>query len=102
VDCPWGQKAFNAYLGDDETAWQQYDAVELLKMIQSTVPIRIDQGEMDQFLEEQLKPWSFMEIAEEKQLPVTYQSHAGYDHSYFFIQSFINEHLEFHARHLAD
>ncbi len=100
IDCPWGQKAFTAYLGEDTSTWKQYDAVELLKDIQNTPPIRIDQGEMDQFLEEQLKPWTFINIAQEKNLPVTYSAHAGYDHSYFFIQTFIEEHLLFHSRFL--
>jgi S-formylglutathione hydrolase len=102
VNCPWGQKAFTAYLGDDKEAWKAYDAVELMKQQSQSIPIRIDQGEMDSFLEEQLKPWILTETAEQAGHSVLYQTHPGYDHSYFFIQSFIGQHLEFHAQYLKD
>ncbi|ASA56574.1 S-formylglutathione hydrolase [Vibrio gazogenes] len=100
VACPWGQKALKAYLGDDQTQWQAYDATELLRQKACPVPILIDQGEMDPFLEEQLKPWDLLEVADHQQCELTYQSHPGYDHSYYFIQSFIESHLQFHAQHL--
>ncbi|MDW6003332.1 S-formylglutathione hydrolase [Vibrio mangrovi] len=98
--CPWGQKALKAYLGDNQTAWQDYDATELLRKNACPLPMLIDQGEMDQFLEEQLKPWDLLEVADHQNCELTYQSHPGYDHSYYFIQSFIESHLQFHAQYL--
>ncbi len=100
MNCPWGQKAFRAYLGEDKTQWQRYDALELLSNSDQVIPIHIDQGEKDNFLEEQLKPWLLKEAADKKGWPLSYQTHPGYDHSYFFIQSFIDQHLEFHAKYL--
>ncbi|SJN53449.1 S-formylglutathione hydrolase [Vibrio ruber] len=101
VACPWGQKALKAYLGEDQALWQDYDATELLKQKGCALPILIDQGEMDPFLEEQLKPWDLLEVADHQHCELTYQSHPGYDHSYYFIQSFIESHLQFHALYLS-
>lgn len=97
---PWGQKAFRHYLGEDKSTWEQYDAVELMKAVPVTTPILVDQGEADNFLSEQLKPETLQAAAEAKQLDVQIRLHPGYDHSYFFIQSFISEHLAFHAQFL--
>jgi S-formylglutathione hydrolase len=96
--CPWGQKAFKAYLGDDQSTWEKYDALELIKRVGdvSQTPILIDQGDADQFLAEQLNFDSFKRYCETQNYPVTCRLQNGYDHSYFFIASFINEHLEFH------
>ncbi|ASD66746.1 S-formylglutathione hydrolase [Pseudoalteromonas piscicida] len=101
-NCPWGQKALTGYLGDDKQHWQQYDATELLLSYASPTkrPIRIDQGSSDQFLDEQLKPWLFEQAAEKADYPITLNMHDGYDHSYFFISTFIENHLEFHARYM--
>ena len=100
MQCPWGQKAFNAYLGTDFDAWKQYDASELLKQGPASLPILVDQGEADGFLVEQLKPEALVAAAEVHHSNVEVRMHPGYDHSYFFISTFIDEHLSFHAKHL--
>ena len=100
LNCPWGQKAFTQYLGDDKTQWQQYDASELIRDARQFVPARIEQGNADQFLEEQLKPDTLTNAANISGYPLELYSHDGYDHSYYFIASFIEDHLRFHAAHL--
>ncbi|MGY2576185.1 S-formylglutathione hydrolase [Vibrio sp. C8] len=97
---PWGQKAFRNYLGEDKSKWLQYDAVELMKTHLVTAPILIDQGNADNFLTEQLKPETLQSAAIEAKANLTLRIQPGYDHSYYFIQTFIDEHLEFHAKHL--
>ncbi|RWR02680.1 S-formylglutathione hydrolase [[Pantoea] beijingensis] len=97
---PWGQKAFTAYLGSDPDQWCQYDSCWLLRQAKSTVPLLIDQGDNDQFLADQLHPERLQEIAQEIGWPLTLRIQPGYDHSYFFIASFIEDHLRFHAQHL--
>lgn len=101
IDCPWGQKAFTAYLGDDQQQWCNHDATELIQKKGCESPILIDQGEADSFLQEQLKPQHLQKVALEKNVNITLRMHPGYDHSYYFIQTFINDHLEFHARYLT-
>ena len=101
MSCPWGQKAFSAYLGDDQSKWQQYDASQLLQQAENIPPILIEQGQADQFLEQQLKPESITNIVQESALDVTIRFQADYDHSYYFIASFIDEHLRFHANFLT-
>ncbi len=98
MNCPWGQKAFKNYLGDDESTWAQYDSVEIMKKASRPIPMLIDQGTADQFLEEQLKPSLLVEVANETGYPLSFNQRDGYDHSYFFISSFIEKHLYFHAR----
>ncbi|MDR9830164.1 S-formylglutathione hydrolase [Vibrio sp. FNV 38] len=100
MNCPWGQKAFSHYLGDHREAWKQYDAVELLKQQTAIQPILIDQGDCDGFLEEQLQPEKLIAAAEQTGHVLELRMQAGYDHSYYFIQSFIDDHLAFHATHL--
>ncbi len=102
MQCPWGQKAFNAYLGSDFEAWKEYDASELLKQAQATLPILVDQGEADGFLVEQLKPEALITAAKAHDSAVQVRMQPGYDHSYYFISSFIDEHLEFHAAYLNE
>lgn len=97
---PWGQKAMSAYLGDDKENWKAYDALELVKTNPSSAPILIDTGTADQFLEEQLKPELFIEACETSKQALTYRLQPGYDHSYWFIASFIAEHIEHHANTL--
>ncbi|MDO6763313.1 S-formylglutathione hydrolase [Agarivorans sp. 1_MG-2023] len=97
---PWGQKAFKAYLGQDRQHWEQYDASLLMRKASQYVPALIDQGEADQFLLEQLKPEALIAAAKQSKYPLKVNMHAGYDHSYFFIASFIESHLAFHAQHL--
>ncbi|WNZ54095.1 S-formylglutathione hydrolase [Microbulbifer sp. MKSA007] len=99
--CPWGQKAFEAYLGKDRDSWRDYDSSELLKNAEKSVPMLVDQGEADSFLVEQLKPEMLEAVAKASNYPLQLRRHSGYDHSYYFIASFIEEHLRFHAQHLS-
>ena len=99
MNCPWGIKAFSLYLGEDKANWPRYDSCELLKAADSVPPILVDQGSADSFLEEQLKPDMFQSIAKQHD-NIVFRMQDGYDHSYFFIQSFIEDHLAFHARYL--
>ncbi|WP_394132291.1 S-formylglutathione hydrolase [Shewanella maritima] len=100
IDCPWGQKAFNGYLGENQQDWLEYDSVELMKVAESSVPMLVDQGSDDNFLNQQLKPETLVEAAKMKNFPLTLRMQQGYDHSYFFISSFIEDHLRFHAKYL--
>ncbi|MDV6328971.1 S-formylglutathione hydrolase [Idiomarina sp. Sol25] len=101
TQCPWGEKAFSAYLGDDREQWQQYDAVEIIKSKGQALPIRVDQGLADGFLEEQMKPENLKEAIAEVEGGGTVHLHDGYDHSYYFISSFIEAQLRFHAKYLT-
>ena len=94
---PWGQKAFKAYLGEDRETWKEYDSSELLKNTSMSLPILIDQGLSDDFLAKELKPENLEAIAIEKKADILLRQHDGYDHSYYFISSFIEEHLKFHV-----
>jgi S-formylglutathione hydrolase len=100
--CPWGQKAFRNYLGDDSTQWRQYDATELVKTLNVPFPqgILIDQGLNDQFLAGQLLPQEFDAACKQAGQPLTLRFHEGYDHSYYFISTFIEDHLAFHHQRL--
>lgn len=100
VNCPWGQKAFSGYLGDDCEAWNIYDTCHLIASGISKQPLFIDQGNADNFLSVQLKPDALQKACAEHQHPLKMRMHAGYDHSYFFIASFIDDHLRYHAQHL--
>ena len=97
---PWGQKAFSAYLGDDREAWKQYDACELVKSATEKLPLLIDQGEADEFLETQLKPEWLVDACAAAGHPLDLRMRPGYDHSYYFIASFIGEHIAWHAKTL--
>jgi S-formylglutathione hydrolase len=94
---PWGEKAFTAYLGPDRDTWKQYDATALLASATERLPILIDQGEADNFLAEQLKPEIFTAEAARHNHPVELNLRPGYDHSYYFIASFIGDHIAHHA-----
>jgi S-formylglutathione hydrolase len=100
MTAPWGQKAFSAYLGKDKSTWKNHDASELMRQATQFVPAKVDQGEADNFLVEQLKPETLTAAAKISGYPVEYHLHEGYDHSYYFISSFIEKHLRFHATHL--
>jgi len=100
MQAPWGKKAFTEYLGSDFSTWKDYDTCELLKLQKTSLPILVDQGDADQFLEEQLKPESLVQAAEVNGSEVKLRMQPGYDHSYFFISSFIDDHLEFHSKYL--
>ncbi len=97
---PWGEKALGAYLGPDREAWKQYDAAELVKSAPEKLPLLIDQGQADEFLDGQLQPWRLKEAADAAGHPVVLRMQPGYDHSYYFIASFIGEHIAHHARAL--
>ena len=99
--CPWGVKAFSNYLGEDKEGWRPYDASELLRARPSTAKILIDQGSADQFLDEQLKPELLVEACEAAGQPFELRMQPGYDHSYYFIQSFMADHLRHHAEALG-
>jgi S-formylglutathione hydrolase len=100
INCPWGQKAFTAYLGKDTSTWREYDASLLMRETKQQVPALVDQGEADNFLAEQLKPEALVAAASSSNYPLELRSHEGYDHSYYFISSFIEDHLRFHAGYL--
>lgn len=93
---PWGQKALRTYLGDDSEAWKAHDAVELVAAATERLPILVDQGEDDEFIE-QLRPEALREACERAGHPLTLNLRPGYDHSYYFIASFIGEHIAHHA-----
>ena len=99
IKCPWGQKAFTAYLGKDITTWRNYDASILMQEAVKKVPALVDQGEGDNFLAEQLKPDMLEAAAKLNDYPLELRRHDGYDHSYYFISSFIEDHFRFHADH---
>jgi S-formylglutathione hydrolase len=100
IQCPWGQKALGLYLGENQQDWQQYDTTVLLRQAQQHMPIRVDQGDADNFLDQQLKTPLLTQASLDSDYPVTIHMREGYDHSYFFIASFIGEHLHFHAQYL--
>ena len=102
LNCPWGQKAFTAYLGDDRAAWEEYDASLLLAQYRGDLPMLVDQGDADNFLAEQLKPQALYTAAMQSKANLLLRMQPGYDHSYYFIASFIEEHLRFHASYLQD
>lgn len=99
-NCPWGKKAFTAYLGDKPEAWREYDA-SVLMQAGGSLPALVDQGDADQFLTEQLQPEALKQAAQASDYPLTLRLLPDYDHSYYFIASFIEEHLAFHAEHLS-
>lgn len=101
--CPWGEKAFSAYLGEDRQAWSDYDASLLMERMDCPFPesILIDQGEADPFLATQLHPEAFESACAQAGQPLVLRRHAGYDHGYYFISTFMEDHLAFHAERLA-
>jgi len=101
MQCPWGEKSLENYLGGNKEDWRQYDTIELLKSTHSNkLPILVDQGTADNFLDQQLKPELLEKAATEYNFPLIMRYQEGYDHSYFFISSFIEEHIAFHVKHL--
>ncbi len=101
MQCPWGKKAFSKYLGSDERTWAQYDATALVAKKTHPSPILIDQGDADEFLDEQLKPQAFAAAAAKSGQVLNLRMQAGYDHGYYFVQTFIADHLHHHARCLS-
>ena len=101
MHCPWGVKAFTGYLGEDKAGWTAHDATALVQAGARCPPLLIDQGEADKFLAEQLHPHLFKAACAAGGQPLTLRRHAGYDHGYFFIASFVEDHLRHHAQTLA-
>ena len=101
--CPWGQKALSNYLGNERSSWEQHDASALMRTMQSPLPqgILIDQGLDDKFLTEQLLPQEFEAACAQAGQVLQLRRHAGYDHGYYFIASFMEDHLRFHHRNLT-
>lgn len=105
MQVPWGIKAFSGYLGEDRAAWGQYDATALVRELPDASrgpQILIDQGLADAFLERELKPQLFEAACDEAGYPLTLRRHAGYDHGYYFISTFIADHLRHHAHALRE
>ncbi|ESO92858.1 hypothetical protein LOTGIDRAFT_120210 [Lottia gigantea] len=102
MNCPWGEKAFTGYLGSDKTAWKEYDACELSKTYSGPqLNILIDQGKADNFLtQNQLLPESLVQVCSDKAIPISLRMQEDYDHSYFFIATFIEDHIKHHAKYL--
>lgn len=100
--CPWGEKGFSAYLGHDRETWRAHDAALLMEQGKARPlgEILVDQGLADQFLGTQLKPELLMEAARASGAKLTLREHEGYDHSYFFITTFVGDHIAFHAARL--
>lgn len=97
---PWGRKALGAYLGDDRSGWQDWDAVELIGRATEKLPLLVDQGEADEFLATQLRPELLQAACQRAGHPLTLRLHPGYDHSYYFIASLLAGHFEHHAKAL--
>ena len=99
--CPWGEKALGAYLGPDRDIWANHDACHLVAQSTRHLPMLVDQGTADDFLEEHLQPELLKQACDTAGYPAEIRLQSGYDHSYFFIASFIGEHIAFHRRHLG-
>ncbi len=99
--CPWGEKALGGYLGPDRTAWKDYDACALIESGARLPGLLVDQGTADGFLQTQLKPELLKEACSAAGIPLTLRMQEGYDHSYFFISTFIEDHLRWHASRLS-
>lgn len=100
-ECPWGQKAFSGYLGDDRKVWEEWDATMLILTARERLPLLVDQGTADEFLDSQLNPDALADACEKMHHHINLRMHRGYDHSYFFIASFIEDHLDHHAEALG-
>ena len=101
MQCSWGEKAFSAYLGEERADWRAYDASELARAKPSEALLLVDQGDRDPFLKEQLKPHLLEEACRASGQPLRLRMQPGYDHSYYFIQSFAPDHLRHHAAALG-
>lgn len=105
-DCPWGEKALGGYLGRDRSVWREHDSCALIDDIHNKggqqIPLLVDQGDADNFLTEQLQPELLKQACRRAGHPLDYRSRAGYDHSYFYIASFIGEHISHHSKFLKE
>ena len=100
-DSAWGQAAFREYLGKDTAAWKTYDSVTLLREAETLLPCKIDQGTADEFYPRELQPEKLAQVAAERGFALELNMREGYDHSYYFVSTFIGEHIAFHAKYLA-
>jgi S-formylglutathione hydrolase len=100
MNCPWGEKALGNYIGSNRKDWEQYDTSALIPTAKERLHILVDQGQDDNFLAGQLKPELLQAACQAAKHPLTLRMHAGYDHSYFFIASFIEDHIAHHAEAL--
>ncbi len=100
VNCGWGEGCLGSYIGADKNTWRQWDACELLRDGNACPPMLVDQGDADNFLADQLNTPELIKISEQKGLDANIRMQKDYDHSYYFIASFIGEHIAFHAKHL--
>jgi len=100
LNCPWGDKALGGYLGNDRAAWRDYDTCALIEEGARLPDLLVDQGEADGFLAAQLKTYLLTEVCERAGQPATIRMQAGYDHSYYFISTFLREHVAWHAARL--
>lgn len=101
LNCPWGHKALGGYIGAEQSSWREYDACALIEDGARLKHLLVDQGSADNFLEEQLKPELLKEACSAADQPLTLRMQDGYDHSYYFISSFMEEHLKWHAGKLT-
>lgn len=101
IQSPWGQKAFSHYLGENKALWEAYDASCLVGKAEKKLPILVDQGDADEYLTEQLKPEILQYACAASDYPLTLRMQAGYDHSYYFISSFISDHINHHMKVLS-
>ena len=101
TECPWGEKAFTGYLGQDRSSWMQWDACELAQSTTFSGPILVDQGDADPFLKTQLKPQQLQSAFDQAGMSMQLRMQRGYDHSYYFIASFMGDHLRHHAQLLS-
>ncbi|MXP40477.1 S-formylglutathione hydrolase [Altererythrobacter soli] len=100
LNCPWGEKALTGYIGDDRSAWREYDACALIEDGARLPDLLVDQGRADNFLDEQLKTHLLEAACAAANMPATIRMQEGYDHSYFFVSSFIDDHIAWHAERL--
>lgn len=98
--CPWGEKALSGYLGSDRAGWRPYDACALIEDGARVPGLLVDQGDADAFLENQLKPYLLKDVCAKAGIPLTLRMQGGYDHSYYFISTFMDDHLRWHAQRL--
>ena len=98
LNCPWGEKALGNYIGSNKGDWEQYDTTALVRQATKRLPVLVDQGGADNFLEEQLKTELLIAASAEANYPMEIRIQPGYDHSYFFIATFIGDHIRFHAK----
>ncbi|MCW9034070.1 MAG: S-formylglutathione hydrolase [Rhodospirillales bacterium] len=98
--CPWGEKAFSGYIGDDKAEWAKHDTVELVRASKQRhhKPVLVDQGLNDEFLNEQLNPDLLEQACNDTNYPLTLRRHPGYDHSYYFMNTFMKDHVDHHAK----